>query len=487
MAQFKRRGALPQLRNYTGRKSGGPGLFRSRERIPQFGRSSHWPGAPARIWLVAIGLLSLLILGLAAPIWLPVLSWVIPDRYIMAYAPSFVQSLIFQVDVSEQVPTPQSVNSQQINDLLATLAPTPTPTFPPATRDPRTPGYVQPTAVAVAPTATMTPVISVDVDPRAQDLENEADLSTMTYYLRGFDWEQQGYNNCGPASIRVLMSYWGIEFTEAQAAAYLKPNPEDPNVRSDEIEDFIERDAEPYHILTRVNGNFETLRQLILAGYPVMIESGYNPEPNTVGWTSHYLTLFGFNDEGFVAMDTYRRPNWFYAYNELDYYWRQFNRRYLVAYRDDQAAAIASVIGEDMDDETMYNNAVRVARTELSLDRSDPYGWFNLGSSLVRLGDIERAVLAFDQARSIGLEWRFLWYQFEPYEAYLAAGRYEDVIALADDVLRKKASEEAYYYKGLALEAMGEPDKARLQFRYAVNANSNFEAAQEALDRLDDR
>jgi tetratricopeptide (TPR) repeat protein len=228
------------------------------------------------------------------------------------------------------------------------------------------------------------------------------------------------------------------------------------------------------------------VRQLILAGYPVMIESGYNPEPDTVGWTSHYLTLFGFNDQGFVAMDTYRRPNWFYPYNELDYYWRQFNRRYLVAYRDDQAAAIASIIGPAMDDETMYNNAVYTARTELSLERNDAYGWFNLGSSLVALEQYEDAALAFDQARSIGLEWRFLWYQFEPYEAYMQVGRYQDVIDLANDVLQRKASEEAYYYKGLALQEMGETDDARLQFTFAVRANPNYVAAQEALDRLDE-
>jgi tetratricopeptide (TPR) repeat protein len=279
------------------------------------------------------------------------------------------------------------------------------------------------------------------------------------------------------------MSYWGIELTEAEAASFLKPNPEDPNVRPDEIAAYAETLG--YHVLVRVNGDFETLKRLLLAGYPVVIETGYDPEPTTVGWTSHYLTLAGFSEDGFIAMDTYRRPNWFYPYQEIDTYWRQFNRRYLVAYRDDQAVAIASIIGENMDDEIMYTSALNVASAELSLDRSDAFGWFNVGSNLVALERFEEAASAFDEARRLGLPGRFLWYQFTPFEAYMAVGRYEDVITIADAVLEKKANEEAFYYKGLALAAMGDADRARVQLSLALRANPSFQPAQDALDELE--
>jgi len=88
-------------------------------------------------------------------------------------------------------------------------------------------------------------------------------------------------------------------------------------------------------------------------------------------------------------------------------------------------------------------------------------------------------------ARTLGLPSRFLWYQFSPYEAYLQVGRYEDVITLADAVLAKKSSEEAFYYKGLALEGLGETEKARVQIALAVRYNRNYEAAKAALVSLE--
>ena len=136
----------------------------------------------------------------------------------------------------------------------------------------------------------------------------------------------------------------------------------------------------------------------------------------------------------------------------------------------------------------MYTNALKTAQLELSLDRNDPFGWFNLGSSLTGLRRYEDAVSAFDEARSLGLPSRFLWYQFTIFDAYLkVGGDYNDeVIVLADDVLTKKQSEEAFYYKGMAYQAQGKLDEARKQYRLALRFNKNYTAAQQALDALGD-
>jgi tetratricopeptide (TPR) repeat protein len=449
--------------------------------------------APQNLIAWALIALSILILfsTIASSLWVPVLARIIPDRYVLAYAPESWQQEIFDINIEDKVPTP--VAQTDASALLAELPAAPTPTSDPqvtatplARSAPRAAGegYLQPTPLAVEATPTVTPASPLAVDSRAVDRTNNADLSQAIELLTGFDWEQQGYNNCGPASLKTLLSYWGVSFTEAEAAAYLKPNPEDPNVRPDEMAQYAKTHG--YETLIRVNGNIDQLKLIIAAGYPVMIETGYDPEPTTIGWTSHYLTLVGYTEEGFIAMDTYRRPNWFYPFEEVDHFWQQFNRRYLIFHRPDQAVAAASLVGENNSDTKMYENSRYQAQLELSLDRENPFVWFNLGSSLVGLGDYENAISAFNEARRLGLPWRFMWYQFSAYEAYLQTGAYDEVIVIADDVLARKASEEAYYYKGLALAATGDVNGARRQLQLAIRFNKNYEVARLALDALGD-
>ena len=87
-----------------------------------------------------------------------------------------------------------------------------------------------------------------------------------------------------------------------------------------------------------------------------------------------------------------------------------------------------------------------------------------------------------EHARSLGLPWRMTWYQFGWFEAYYQAGRYDDVLALADSTIKVTTDiEEMYYYKGLALKVKGDIDNARANFQLALQHNPNFGPAQVAL------
>jgi tetratricopeptide (TPR) repeat protein len=66
--------------------------------------------------------------------------------------------------------------------------------------------------------------------------------------------------------------------------------------------------------------------------------------------------------------------------------------------------------------------------------------------------------------------------------AYLQTGRYGEVIALADANLRVVNDlEESYYYKGLALHALGRDKEAQTQFETALHYNPNYQDALRAL------
>jgi tetratricopeptide (TPR) repeat protein len=77
------------------------------------------------------------------------------------------------------------------------------------------------------------------------------------------------------------------------------------------------------------------------------------------------------------------------------------------------------------------------------------------------------------------------WYQFGWFDAYLHAARYDDVLALADAVIKVTPDiEETYYYKGLALKALGNTEGARSQLELALKHNPNFQPAQDALANM---
>ena len=88
----------------------------------------------------------------------------------------------------------------------------------------------------------------------------------------------------------------------------------------------------------------------------------------------------------------------------------------------------------------------------------------------------------YDQARVLGLPWRMLWYQFGPFRAYDAVGRYDEVLALADATLATTPHiEELHYWRGRALQALGDVEAARQSYQAALEVNANFAPAHEAL------
>lgn len=416
----------------------------------------------AQIGAVSIIVTALLLLGLAVsmPLWLPPLvRTLMLDRYVDTYAPDFVREMVFEVDVSETLPTAVPVAPVTPDALLDGILPTPT-------SGPTHEATVAATGEVVE-TATATPAL------------------TAAFKLEPFTHTYQGWNNCGPATLTTTLSYWNLGVTQADVAGYVKPNPEDRNVRPDELAAYVR--SVGYDAIVRADGDLLLLKRILSAGYPVLIEKGFDPEPDRLGWMGHYLLLTGYSDAdaAFSAMDSYLGPDTVEPYDATDQFWRHFNRTYIVVFPAEDRSKVEAIIGPEMDDTNMYNNAIRTAQGELAVNPNDAFGWFNIGSSLTALGDYMNAAQAFDQARSIGVPWRMLWYQFGPYEAYLHMQRYEDVLLLGEVILADNPySEEAYYYRGLAYRGRGENEYARNQFRLALRNNSNYTAAQQALEAL---
>ena len=297
--------------------------------------------------------------------------------------------------------------------------------------------------------------------------------------LTGLRHEYQGWNNCAPSSVGMVLSYYDRTEAQAEIAPILKPDPNDKNVSPHEIAAYAVAIGFQAHV--GVGGDLNLVMQLLAAGYPVIAEIWFEPEPND--GMGHYRVLFGYDNQSQIlkAHDSYSGPNVSMTYSEFDAIWHVFNRTYVVIYPQEDQIAVDAILNEGTKDTRMWERALHIAQQELSLDQDNAFAWFNLGTSALNLGDARQAAEAFDWARQLGLPWRMFWYQFGPFEAYLAQGRYQDVIALAEAGMEDAAIEEWYFWRGRAREMTGDLSGARNDYETALELNANFLAARDAL------
>ena len=314
--------------------------------------------------------------------------------------------------------------------------------------------------------------------------------------LEGFTWIHQGVNRCSAAALTIHLSYYEDVTADTYysfAGQELNTWGADASVRIEEMADVI-RDRGLGAIVRR-GGTVELMKELVAGGFPVLVENSYyEGEDFYRDWLSHNRVLMGYDDAqgvfffkdpllGFPDGDVVS-----YDYANFDSRWRPFNRDYMVIYNLEDEATLQAILGEQWDEQFNAEYVLSVAEDEIANGQGDGFAYFNQGWAQLELGMNEEAATSFDQARSIGLPYRMLWYEFGPFEAYLAVERYEDVITLANLQIANAGNdisiEEWYFYAAQAYEAQGNIDRALLNYEVAIARNNNYSEAAERISAL---
>ena len=376
--------------------------------------------------------------------------------------------------------------------------------FPPEqavfTPDPTLQAMVQTTLAALTPTATLTPTAGPTLPPTVTPTPTiEPTPIPSSVQLSGVRHEYQKWNNCGPANLSMALSFWGWQGDQRDTAAYLKPNPRDKNVMPYEMAGFVQ-DETDLRIVVRVGGDLDMLRRFLAAGFPVIVEKGFEGE-GFDGWMGHYEVITGYDDvrQRVTAQDSYIMPDLPVSYADLLTYWQAFNHTYLVIYPADRQAEVMRLLGSQAEEAANSQAAAEKASDEIfaSTGRAQFFAWFNRGSSLVRLQDYAGAAQAFDEAYAIDAQlavsdpehrpWRMLWYQTGPYFAYFFTGRYGDVISLATQTLVNASEptlEESWYWRARARAAIGDSAGAVDDLRTSLQYHEGFTPSLELLQAL---
>jgi len=358
---------------------------------------------------------------------------------------------------------------------------------------------VAPTLTALALPPNLRPAVVTETPPPSPVPSPTLMPPPESAVLSGIRHQYQEFNNCAPASLAMVLSYWGWPGDQYQTRGYLRPSFEsdDKNVNPFEIVNFVEQFTE-LDALWRVGGDLELLKRLTASGYPVLIEKGLDPSHDS--WLGHYQIISGYNNTGgyFLVYDSFEGPPESYPvpYGVIAQFWRHFNFTYIVVFPPERTAEIRAILGSHDELQTNFRYAAELALAEATglSGREQFFAWFNRGTNLVYLQDYIAAAQAYDSAFALYAAlpegerpWRLMWYQDGPYAAYYHSGRYQDVINLAFATLinvDKPVLEETYYWRGMARAALGDRNGALEDLQLAYSLNPNSTPAGEAIQRL---
>ena len=297
------------------------------------------------------------------------------------------------------------------------------------------------------------------------------------------EYEKQTPNNCGPATLSMAMQLYGWEGDQSYISDVVKPITGDRNVNPEELRYYVRTQAGWLNLEYRVGGSLETIKRLLAANYPVIVETvtSLNPAdalgPTDDLWAAHYLLITAYDDstQEFTVQDSYHGPDLKLSYAQLEEEWKPFNNVYLVLYFPQYEDEMKTLLGSDWDPNLNRTRVLSLTEAAANAPTADGFDWFNYGSNLVYFERYEEASLAYDKARELGLPLRMFRYQFGPFLAYFHSGRNEDLLTLTNYARGvTEMSEETWLWYGFGLYRQGDYDGALKAWQKADSINPQF-------------
>ena len=153
-----------------------------------------------------------------------------------------------------------------------------------------------------------------------------------SYLLRNDYQVYKTWNNCGPASLSMALSYFGIQESQAALGQVLRPyqNPNGDNDDKDVTLDALAGEARTLGLLaySRPNGSIQLLKRFVANGMPVIAETTMTIADDI----GHYRVVKGFDDTAGTILqdDSMQGHNIQFSYADFDAMWKKYNSEYLV-------------------------------------------------------------------------------------------------------------------------------------------------------------
>ena len=113
-----------------------------------------------------------------------------------------------------------------------------------------------------------------------------------SHSLVGVSHIPQQWNNCGPATLTMGLSYFGIPADQGPAASWLKPTSEDGNVSPWQLVAYVNEELSTnIRAAKRVCGDLTMLKTLLANDFPVVVEMGSISPAATGHWSTRAAAM----------------------------------------------------------------------------------------------------------------------------------------------------------------------------------------------------
>jgi len=230
-------------------------------------------------------------------------------------------------------------------------------------------------------------------DDSNANLPSRADVGPMRHL-----W--QSLNNCGPASVVMALSTFGIDADQEEARLALRG----PDVRRGMGPGGVGPWVDQLYGLrsvSRMNGSLELIKRLVANGFAPMVTQ-WMQDPS-VSRIAHWRTVRGYdNDQAvFYVNDPMLGANVPLSYEWFQSNWQPFSYRWMVIYRPGDEAHLQQLVGPDWAESTMRDNFYARAKAD-AFKQDTSAAWLTYGEASYQDGWFAEAVAAFEKGMSMG-------------------------------------------------------------------------------------
>ena len=238
----------------------------------------------------------------------------------------------------------------------------------------------------------------------------------------------QSLNNCGPASVVMALSTFGIDVSQEFARVPLRGTNVLSGMGPQKVDGWVNANF-GLRSVWRNNGTNDLLRRLVANGFAPMVTQ-WMQDPS-LSRIAHWRVVRGYDDAAstFYVNDPMLGNMVSLSYKWFQNNWQSFSYRYMVIYDPKDEALVKAIIGDDWNDVKMRKNFYERTKADAYAQETSP-AWLAYGEAAYGYGMFREAVTAFERGMALGSVQGVFTLRSSYPQALRALGRQNDADAM---------------------------------------------------------